>query len=324
MSLRVLVVGGAGYIGSHMVKCLHHAGHEVVVYDNLSGGHTDAVLHGMLVEGDLADRPSLDAVLAANRFDAVMHFASLIQVGESMREPARYYANNLACTLNLLEAMRTAGVGRLVFSSSAAVYGNPHSTPIAEDQRLAPINPYGRTKAMAEQMMADFAAAYGLRYAALRYFNAAGADPDGLLGERHDPETHLIPLVLQAVLGRRPAVSVLGSDYGTADGTCVRDYIHVDDLARAHLLAVERLVTNDECLTLNLGNGNGFSVRQVIDAARRVTGRDVPVEEGPRRAGDPAVLVADASRAREMLGWQPAYPALEDIIAHAWRWECSR
>ncbi len=322
--MNILVIGGAGYIGSHMVKFLHRAGHDTVTYDNLSNGHADAVLHGTLIEGELNDRSHLDEVFASRRFDAVMHFASLIEVGESMREPARYYANNLAATLTLLEAMRNAGCDNLVFSSSAAVYGKPPTAAVSEDQPPSPINSYGRTKWMAEQMMSDFAAAYGLRYAALRYFNAAGADPEGELGERHEPETHLIPLVLAAALGRRTNISILGTDYPTPDGTCLRDYIHVWDLARAHLLAVERLFSHGECLTLNLGNGDGFSVRQVIDVARRVTGREIPVAECPRRPGDPPVLVADASLAGKLLGWMPEYPALEDIITHAWRWESSR
>lgn len=322
--MNILVVGGAGYIGSHMVKFLHRAGHDTVTFDNLSNGHADAVLHGTLIEGELSDRRRLDEVFSSYRFDAVMHFASLIQVGESMREPARYYANNLAATLNLLEAMRESGCNNLVFSSSAAVYGKPLTAAVSEDQLPSPINPYGRTKWMAEQMMRDFAAAYGLRYAALRYFNAAGADPEGELGERHDPETHLIPLVLAASLGRLENIAVLGTDYPTPDGTCLRDYIHVWDLARAHLLAVERLIAHGECLTLNLGNGDGYSVRQVIAVVRRVTGREIPVTESPRRAGDPPVLVADARLAGELLGWRPEYPALEEIIAHAWRWESSR
>ncbi|ROR32791.1 UDP-glucose 4-epimerase GalE [Inmirania thermothiophila] len=324
MARHVLVVGGAGYIGSHMVALLAERGHAVTVLDDLSSGHRDAVLAGELVVGDLGDRALLDALLGGRRFDAVMHFAARIQVAESVAQPARYYRNNVAATLTLLEAMLAHGVGAFVFSSTAAVYGEPQRVPIDEDHPKAPVNPYGRSKWMVEQMLADLEAAHGLRSVSLRYFNAAGADPAGRLGERHDPETHLIPLVLQAAAGRREAVTVFGTDYDTHDGTCIRDYVHVADLCEAHLLALERLWAGAPGGAFNLGNGNGFSVREVIETARRVTGRAIRVREGPRRAGDPARLVADSRRAREVLGWRPRHDALETIVAHAWAWESAR
>jgi UDP-glucose 4-epimerase len=320
--LRLLVVGGAGYIGSHMVKHLLRRGCDVVTFDNLSTGHRDAVLGGEFVLGDLADRAALDALFSQYQFDAVFHFASFIQVGESVKEPAKYYANNVVNTLKLLDAMVAHGVGRFVFSSTAAVYGEPAYTPIDEAHPKQPINPYGKTKWMVEQILEDYDRAYGLRSIALRYFNAAGADPEGQLGERHDPETHLIPLVLQAASGRRPHISVFGRDYDTPDGTCIRDYIHVTDLADAHWLALDRLMQGAGSAAYNLGNGNGFSVQQVIDTAASVTGRPIPVVDAPRREGDPARLVAESAAARKGLGWQPARDDLATIIADAWRWEC--
>lgn len=318
---KLLVVGGCGYIGSHMVKCLLGAGHQVVVLDDLSSGFADALLGGSLVVGDCADRALLDELFAAHAFDGVLHFASFIQVGESMAEPAKYYRNNVAKTLTLLEAMRAHGVKHLIFSSTAAVFGNPEYTPIDEQHVLAPINPYGWTKRMVEQMLADFEQAYGLRWAALRYFNAAGADPQGRIGERHDPETHLIPLALQAVSGRGKALKIFGRDYATPDGTCIRDYVHVDDLASAHLLALEHLWRGGASGAFNLGNGQGFSVQEVLDAVAEATGREVPHEDAPRRAGDPARLVADSARARGVLGWQPRFAELRTIVEHAWAWE---
>jgi UDP-glucose 4-epimerase len=323
MPQTILVVGGAGYIGSHMVKLLLGRGMSVVTLDNLSAGYRDAVLGGAFVHGDLGDRKLLDELFAQHRIDAVMHFASWIQVGESMVEPGKYYQNNLANTLNLLDAMRAAGITRFVFSSTAAVYGEPQYTPIDEAHPREPINPYGRTKWMVEQVLADYGRAYGLNSVALRYFNAAGADPDGELGERHEPETHLIPLVLQAAGGQRPAITVFGRDFDTRDGTCIRDYIHINDLCEAHLLALQYLEQGKGSAAFNLGNGQGYSVQEVIDAAARVTGREIPVVDGPRREGDPAVLVADASRAKQELGWQPQRPDLEQIIADAWRWHSS-
>jgi len=329
----ILVVGGAGYIGSHMVKYLLQAGHAVVVADNFSTGYRDAIVGGTVVELDIADGAALDVLFASQRFDAVLHFASYIQVGESVTAPGKYYENNVAATLSLLQAMVRAGVRHFIFSSTAAVYGNPEYSPIDEAHPKLPINPYGRSKWMVEQMLEDFDHAHGLRAVCLRYFNAAGADPEGELGERHEPETHLIPLVLQAASGRRAAITVFGRDYPTADGTCVRDYIHVNDLATAHALALDYLLQGGASAAFNLGNGTGFSVQQVIDVAREVTARPVAIAgaqrsgttikvvEAPRRPGDPPILVADASRAREVLGWQPQLADLPTIIDHAWRWE---
>lgn len=314
--MKFLVVGGAGYIGSHMVKHLLLAGHQVVVADVMPA-HSGVVW----VNLDIADRPALDALFASHRFDAVFHFASFIQVGESVSDPGKYYQNNVAATLCLLQAMMQADVRQLVFSSTAAVYGDPQYVPIDEAHPKAPINPYGRSKWMVEQMLEDFDRAYGLRSVCLRYFNAAGADPDGMLGECHEPETHLIPLILQAASGRRPAVTVFGRDYSTSDGTCIRDYIHVNDLASAHALAIDYLQAGGASTAFNLGNGEGFSVEQVIAAARSVTGRSINVIEAGRRAGDPPSLVADASKARQILGWHTQYPLLDDILGHAWNWE---
>jgi UDP-glucose 4-epimerase len=318
--MRVLVVGGAGYIGSHMVKMLGDAGHAPVTYDNLSCGFRDAVLCGTLIEGDIADVRRLGEVFATG-FDAVMHFASSIQVGESVRLPGKYYRNNVANTLNLLEAMVAHDIRNFIFSSTAAVFGEPKYHPIDELHPRQPINPYGMSKSMVEAMLPDFDRAYGLRSVCLRYFNAAGADPSGLLGERHEPETHLIPLILQAASGRRPHIDIFGRDYPTPDGTCIRDYVHVEDLCRAHLLALESLAAGAPSAAYNLGNGDGFSVQAVIDAARRVTGKTIRTVDAARRPGDPARLVADASLARSKLDWNPRYADLDSIIAHAWQWE---
>ena len=320
----ILVIGGCGYIGSHMVKRLLNAGHQVIVLDDLSAGYRDSLLGGELVVGDCGRRDVLDTLFSGHAFDGVLHFASLIQVGESVADPARYYQSNVAKTLMLIEAMKDHEVGSLVFSSTAAVFGEPDYVPIDEAHPRRPINPYGMSKLMVETMLADFDRAYGLRSVALRYFNAAGADPQGRIGERHEPETHLIPLALQAVLGRRPALRVFGRDYDTPDGTCIRDYIHVDDLAEAHLLALEYLWNGGASDVFNLGNGAGFSVQAVLDAVERVTRRKVPVEDAPRRSGDPARLVADSSRARSVLGWQPRYADLDTIVRDAWRWEQKR
>lgn len=319
--MKVLVVGGAGYIGSHMCKMLQRNGDTVVVLDDFSTGYRDVVRYGALAEGSIEDRAFLDRTFAAHQFDAVMHFASFIQVGESVREPAKYYRNNLANTQNLLDAMLAHDVKRFVFSSTAAIFGEPERMPIDETQCSAPINPYGRSKWMVEQILTDYELAYGLNSACLRYFNAAGADPEGELGERHIPETHLIPLVLQAASGRRAAISVFGTDYDTPDGTCIRDYIHVEDLCSAHLCALKRLMAGQGSGRFNLGNGGGFSVKQVIEAARSVTGRDIEVRYEPRRPGDPARLVADATLARQQLGWVPRHADLAKIIADAWVWE---
>jgi UDP-glucose 4-epimerase len=317
----VLVVGGAGYIGSHMVKRLGQLGCKVTTLDNLSSGHRDAVLCGDFVHGDIADRQLLDDLFHRQRFDAVMHFASFIQVGESVQHPAKYYQNNVVNTLNLLNAMQAFGVSRFIFSSTAATFGEPQYMPIDEMHPQVPINPYGRSKLMLEQALADYDKAYDIKSVSLRYFNAAGADPEGQLGERHDPETHLIPLVLQAASGRRAHIGVYGRNYDTPDGTCIRDYIHIADLCEAHWLALQSLMAGNSSQAYNLGNGNGFSVQEVIDAARRVTKREIKVVDGPRRAGDPARLVADAQQARGQLGWQPRYADLSTIIDHAWNWE---
>lgn len=319
--MRVLVVGGAGYIGSHMVKMLLAHGHNVITFDNLSSGHRDAILGGEFVLGDLADQAALDEVFTQHRPEAVMHFASFIQVGESVRKPDMYYRNNFSNTLNLLDAMVAHGVRHFIFSSTAAVFGEPDYVPIDEEHPNRPVNPYGRSKWMVEQVLADYDYAFGLKSVCLRYFNAAGADPEGLLGERHNPETHLIPLILQAASGRRSNIQVFGRDYDTPDGTCIRDYIHIVDLCSAHLLALQYLADGGASERLNLGNGSGFSVQQVIDNVEKVTGHKVKVIDGPRRAGDPARLVADATRARMKLGWKPEFAELETIVAHAWAWE---
>ncbi len=321
---EVLVIGGAGYIGSHMVRMLRQSGYAPVVLDNLSTGHADAVPGAELVIGELGDRATLDGLFTDHEFAAVMHFAACSRVDESMTDPGKYYRNNVAATLNLVEAMVDHGVNSLVFSSTAAVYGNPVNLPIRETSTLTPINCYGRTKLAVEGMLRDFATAHDLRYTVLRYFNAAGADPSGALGERHEPETHLIPIILQVASGKRERAYIHGTDYPTPDGTCVRDYVHVHDLCAAHLLALRRLHRGAESAVYNLGNGSGFSVSEVVQAVRRVTGRRVAVVEGPRRAGDPAVLLADSSLAREELGWLPKYSSLDAMITHAWNWEFSR
>lgn len=319
--MKILVVGGAGYIGSHMVKALMRQGADVQVLDDLSSGHADAVPADRLVAGSLADMPALDKLFTASSFDAVMHFASFIQVGESVRDPAPYYRNNVLNTQTLLDAMLTHGVKRFVFSSTAAVFGEPEYVPIDEKHRLAPLNPYGWSKLMVEQMLQDYQRAYGFESVCLRYFNAAGADPEGDLGERHEPETHLIPLVLQVASGRRPHITVFGNDYDTPDGTCIRDYIHVDDLCSAHMLALQRLLAGKGGGRFNLGNGEGFSVDEVIATARKVTGHAIPVVYEARRPGDPARLVANAQLAREVLGWKPQRADLATILGDAWTWE---
>jgi len=317
----ILVVGGAGYIGSHMVKMLLDQGFRVVTLDNLTTGYRQSVMGGDFVHGDAGDRPLLERLFTGYAFAGVMHFASHIQVGESVTDPAKYYRNNVSNTLTLLDMMLQHGVKHFIFSSSAAVYGEPLTVPIAESHPKNPINPYGRSKWIIEEVLVDYDLAYGLRSVCFRYFNAAGADPGGAIGECHTPETHLIPLVLMAASGRRPQVKLFGEDYDTPDGTCIRDYVHINDLCQAHLLALERLLQGGSSAAFNLGNGGGFSVREVIDAAERVTGRKIPVSVAPRRAGDPARLVADASLAQRELGWRPQYSELEQIIRHAWQWE---
>ena len=318
--MRVLVTGGAGYIGSHTVRLLVAGGHDVTVLDSLVYGHRAAVPEGRLTVGDLSDPAVLDQVLPGA--DAVVHFAAFAYVGESVRDPAKYYANNLVGSLALLDGCRRHGVQKLVFSSTCATYGVPDRVPITEDQTQAPVNPYGNTKLAFERALADYAGAYPFGYCALRYFNAAGASPDGGIGEDHDPETHLIPLVFEAATGKRPHVEVFGTDYPTPDGTCVRDYIHVDDLAAAHILALDKLGPGVG-LRYNVGTGRGYSVREVIRTAEAVTGLTVPVREGPRRPGDPPELVADAGKIRRELGWSPKYAELLPILETAWRWHQS-
>ncbi|MDD2808225.1 UDP-glucose 4-epimerase GalE [Rhodoferax sp.] len=317
---HVLVTGGAGYIGSHACKALAAAGYVPVTFDNLVYGHRSAVRWGPFVHGDISDRAALDAALRTWQPVAVMHFAAFAYVGESVTNPGKYYRNNVVGTLTLLEAMRDAGVKQFVFSSTCATYGVPSCVPISEDHAQNPINAYGASKLMIERMLKDFNSAHSMRSMCLRYFNAAGADSECETGEAHDPETHLIPLVLDAAAGVRPNVTVFGTDYPTSDGTCVRDYIHVTDLAQAHVLALQALQAGAASTAYNLGNGKGFSVRQVIDVAQQVTGLNVPVVLGAQRAGDPPALVGDARRIQAELGWQPKHADLADIIGTAWRW----
>lgn len=317
--MNILVTGGAGYIGSHASRHLSRAGHQTWVYDNLCQGHRAAVPVGRLIEGELMDRERLVETLRSKQIDAVMHFAAFALVGESVADPAKYYHNNVVASLNLLEAMREADVKRIVFSSTTATYGVPKRVPITEDEPQAPINPYGFAKLVMEQALADYSAAYGLGYAVLRYFNASGATPDGDLGEDHDPESHLIPIVFQVALGQRDHITIFGNDYPTPDRTCIRDYVHVDDLASAHLAALDRLSLG-KGLKLNLGTGRGYSVREVVDACRKVSGRPIPEQFGPRRPGDPPELVADARLAQRVLDWKPRYQDIKSIVATAWRW----
>jgi UDP-glucose-4-epimerase GalE len=317
--MKVLVVGGAGYIGSHAARMLEKSGHEIWVYDNLSEGHRAAVPEGKLIVGDLMESEKLQAAFKSHSIDAVMHFAASCYVGVSVTDPAPYYQNNIVGTLSLLNAMRAAGVEKIVFSSTCATYGIPEIVPITEAEKQAPINPYGFTKLAIEHALADYAHAYGLQYAALRYFNASGASSEGAIGEDHAPETHLIPLVLQVALGQRENIKIFGDDYPTPDGTCIRDYIHVDDLATAHVAALEKLGPGSQ-LRLNLGTGQGASVREVIEASRRVTGHAIPAEVVARREGDPPQLVADARLANETLAWQPKFTDIEAVVASAWKW----
>ncbi len=321
MKKKILVIGGAGYIGSHMVKQLLRSDYEVVTLDSLENGYRDAVIGGEFILGNIEDSNLLDEIFAAKQINGVMHFASYIQVGESATEPAKYYKNNLSNTLNLLDAMIRHGVKVFVFSSTAAIYGEPEYIPIDEQHSLKPINPYGKSKLMVEQALEDYDQAYDLKSISLRYFNAAGADPEGDLGERHDPETHLIPLVLQVASGRRDSIKVFGRDYDTPDGTCVRDYIHVNDLCDAHILALENIFSGGCSARYNLGNSTGFSVQEIIESARRVTGKEILVEESSRRPGDPAQLIADSKAAREQLNWHPKYDDIDTIVSHAWAWE---
>jgi UDP-arabinose 4-epimerase len=321
---RILVTGGAGYVGSHCAKALAAAGHEGIIFDSLLFGHREFVRWGKLIEGDVRDAAALDAVFSAYRIDAVMHFAALAYVGESVTTPGRYYDVNLHGTRILLDAMVRAGVSGIVFSSSCAVYGEPKLMPISESAPLNPINPYGFTKLACERMMDDFGVAHGIRSVRLRYFNAAGADPSCEIGEDHDPETHLIPLVLDAALGVRAAVQIFGADYETPDGTAIRDYVHVSDLARAHVLALQYLLDGGQSISVNLASGQGVSVRKIIDTASAVTGVAIDARDSPRRPGDPSILVAEATRARELLGWSAECSGLATIITDAWRWHRDR
>jgi len=322
--MNILVTGGAGYIGSHACKALAQAGYTPITYDNLVYGHRWAVRWGPFELGDISDRARLNDVIAKYRPAGVMHFAAYAYVGESMQDPGKYYRNNVTGSLTLLEAMRDHGVDKLVFSSTCATYGTPGQVPITEAHPQRPINPYGASKLMVERMLTDFDQAHGLRSMSLRYFNAAGADPDGDIGEVHDPETHLIPLVLDVALGRRPAITVFGDDYDTPDGSCIRDYIHVSDLAAAHVSAFRELEAGAPSDAYNLGNGRGFSVFEVIERAELITGTSIPVKIGPRRVGDPPRLVGDARRAREVLRWLPDYATLDQLLATAWRWQRSQ
>jgi UDP-glucose 4-epimerase len=323
----ILVTGGAGYIGSHAVLALQNTGYHVVILDNLVYGHRDLVARVLktdLIIGDTSDRPLLDSIFSTYNISAVMHFAAYAYVGESVTNPAKYYRNNVYGTLTLLEAMIAANVKNFVFSSTCATYGNPQQIPLTETHPQNPINPYGMSKLMVEKILADFDIAYNLKSVIFRYFNASGADSSGLLGEDHNPETHLIPLVLQTALKIRPAISIFGTDYDTPDGTAIRDYIHVNDLAQAHVLGLEYLFKSQTSDIFNLGNGNGFSVKEVIDTAREITGKKIPAIECDRRPGDPAILVGSSEKAKKILGWCPKYPQLDIIINHAWQWHLHR
>lgn len=323
----ILVTGGAGYIGSHAVLALKLAGYDLVILDNLVYGHqelVEKVLQVKLIVGDTNDRALLDRLFATHNITAVMHFSAYAYVGESVTDPAKYYRNNVVGTLTLLEAMLAAGVNKFVFSSTCATYGVPNKIPLTEDHPQNPINPYGATKLMVERILSDFDAAYNLKSVSFRYFNAAGADPNGLLGEDHNPETHLIPLVLLTALGKRDSISIFGTDYDTPDGTCIRDYIHVNDLASAHILGLEYLLNGGKSDFFNLGNGGGFSVKEVIEMARKITGREIKALECDRRPGDPPILVGSSEKARQILGWIPEYPDLDNIVSHAWQWHQKR
>lgn len=324
--MTILVTGGAGYIGSHTVKLLKSKGYDILVFDNLVYGHQDFIdkLDVKFVKGDLSDRNLLDQIFNQYQIEGVIHFAAYAYVGESMSNPAKYYRNNVVSTLNLLEAMESAGVRKIVFSSTCATYGMPEEIPIPETHPQNPINTYGYTKLVIEKMLADFQRAYNWKYVVFRYFNACGASPDGMLGEDHDPEPHLIPLTLYTALGKRDYISILGDDYPTPDGTCIRDYIHVEDLGSAHLLGLEYLLKGGKSEVFNLGNGSGFSVKEVIEAAKKVTNIDFSVRLADRRPGDPPMLVGASAKAHKILGWQPQYPEIETIITHAWHWHKQR
>jgi len=316
----ILIVGGAGYIGSHINKELNKQGYKTVVFDSLVKGHKEAVKWGDFFQGDLENIEDIREVFKKYPIEAVLHFAAFIEVGESVKDPQKYYQNNVKNTLNLFQVMLENDVKKIIFSSTAATFGNPQYVPIDEKHPQNPINPYGQAKLMVEKILADYDLAYGLKYVALRYFNACGADLDGEIGENHNPESHLIPLILDAALGKREDIKIFGTDYPTVDGTCIRDYVHVNDLAQAHILALKRLMEGGESDCFNLGNGSGFSVKQVIEVAKKVTGIDFKVTEVERRAGDPPELIADSKKAREILKWEPKYFDLETIISSAWNW----
>lgn len=318
--MAILICGGAGYIGSHINKLLAHEGYETIVFDNLVYGHKEAVKWGKFVQGDLKNTSDIEAVFQTCPIEAVFHFAAYAYVGESVQEPEKYYYNNVACTLNLLQVMRRHGCNKIIFSSTCATYGEPKRVPITEDMPQNPVNPYGFTKFAVERIFKDYGRAYGLKYVALRYFNAAGADPEGEIGENHNPETHIIPLVLDAASGKRPDIKVFGTDYPTPDGSCVRDYIHVTDLAQAHLRALQYLENGGKSDFFNLGNEKGTSVLEIIDAVKRVTGKEFTVVSAPRREGDPPVLVGSSEKAKRVLGWEPQYADIDIIVEHAWKW----
>lgn len=322
--MAILICGGAGYIGSHINKKLAEEGYQTIVFDNLVYGHREAVKWGTFVQGDLANEAEIESVFQEHKIEAVFHFAAYAYVGESVAQPEKYYYNNVANTLNLLKVMKRYGCNRIVFSSTCATYGEPESVPIMEEQQQLPINPYGATKLMVERILRDYSHAYGLQFAVLRYFNAAGADPEGEIGESHAPETHLIPLVLDAASGRRAGIKVFGTDYDTQDGSCIRDYIHVSDLADAHFLALRYLEREGESDFFNLGNERGTSVFEVIEAVKKVTGKDFTVIHDDRRPGDPAVLVGSSKKAMSILSWKPQYPDIEQIVGHAWNWHMNK
>ncbi|MBE6487825.1 MAG: UDP-glucose 4-epimerase GalE [Methanosphaera stadtmanae] len=316
----ILIVGGAGYIGSHVNKLLNESGYETIILDNLSYGHKEAVQWGILEECDIKDIDDIDKIFTKYDIDAVMHFSSFIEVGESVTNPEKYYTNNVVNTMNLLKVMLKHDVKKFIFSSTCATYGVPQKIPLTEDHPQNPINPYGWTKLMVERILKDYDTAYGLKSIILRYFNASGADESGLIGENHNPESHLIPLILDAAIGKREDIKIYGTDYDTPDGTCIRDYIHVNDLADAHIKALEYLNENNTSNEFNLGNGKGFSVREVIESVKKVTGRQFKVSETPRREGDPAVLIGSAQKAKDLLGWNPQYVQIDQIVETAWNW----
>ncbi len=323
--MNVLVVGGAGYIGSHAVSLLKNQGHNVIIYDDFSKGHKEVgqILSVKIVEGDLGDKAKLKEIFISEKIDVVMHFAAFIEVGESVVDPAKYYENNVAKVLKLLDAMVESNVLKFIFSSTAATFGEPIMEKINEEHPQNPINPYGQSKLMVEKILKDYEKAYGMKSVVFRYFNACGSDMSGIIGESHDPESHLIPLILQAASGRRDSIKVFGTDYATQDGTCIRDYVHVYDLAQAHILGMEKMIKDNQSFNYNLGSGSGYSVKEIIDNVKKVTGKDFKVEYVERRAGDPGILIADSTKAEKELDWKPQY-SLEQIVISAWKWETNR